>query len=67
MSFICQGITTSEIARNMSISEKTLYVHKYIIRKKFNLRTNHALFCFLQKIAGKNSQQIYLRRIPLNA
>ena len=67
MSFICQGITTSEIARNMSISEKTLYVHKYIIRKKFNLRTNHALFCFLQKLAGKNSQQIYLRQIPLNA
>lgn len=33
MSFIYQGITTSEIASNMSISEKTLYVHKYIIRK----------------------------------
>ena len=44
------GKTVSEIASELALSEKTVYTHKYIVMRKFGLRTDHELLIFLKKM-----------------
>ncbi|ECL6624704.1 response regulator transcription factor, partial [Salmonella enterica] len=41
-----EGRSAKEIADELKICTSTIYSHKYILMKKFNLRNNHDLFRF---------------------
>lgn len=59
MSFIYQGMLQSEIAKKLTIAEKTVSTHKCLIMKKFKLRTDRDLIHFLRKLAGKNVLPVF--------
>ncbi|MGU3523328.1 helix-turn-helix transcriptional regulator [Enterobacteriaceae bacterium C23F] len=55
------GKTPAEIARDLSISDKTVFSHKYMTMNRFNLSSSGELFLFLQNLAAKNITPNYFR------
>ena len=61
MARILLGKSVPQIASEMRISDKTVYTHKYIAMRKFNLRNDYELVRFLNRLVVKNTQFNFLR------
>ncbi|HCM9129799.1 TPA: response regulator transcription factor [Enterobacter asburiae] len=51
MAGLCQGKTIQKIAEELNISEKTVFTHKYMVMRKFNLRSDRELLMLLKRMA----------------
>lgn len=50
-----KGLSVSEIADEMRISDKTVFTHKYMTMNKFSLRSDFELVLLLKTLAEKKS------------
>ncbi|MEX0565485.1 DNA-binding NarL/FixJ family response regulator [Raoultella ornithinolytica] len=48
------GMSVMQIADKMMVSNKTVFAHKYMAMKKFNLSSDYELLLLLNKMAEKN-------------
>lgn len=51
-----RGSSVDEIARELAVSDKTVFAHKHLIMNKFNLRNNFELLSFLRLL---QEQRLY--------
>ncbi|MCA4033888.1 helix-turn-helix transcriptional regulator [Klebsiella quasipneumoniae] len=49
-----EGMSVTQIADELMISEKTVYAHKYMVMSKFNLRNDYELMLLLNKLTKNN-------------
>lgn len=49
-----KGRSVMEIANELNISDKTVFTHKYMLMKKFDLRTDYELIVLLNRLAEKD-------------
>lgn len=61
MAGLYRGKKTSEIARELGISDKTVHAHKHLIMNYFNLKGSKDLFFFLQSLAIKDVTPNYFK------
>ncbi|HDC4493113.1 TPA: hypothetical protein O8T96_004907 [Enterobacter asburiae] len=54
MSRLSRGQAISDIARELSISNKTVYSQKHLVMNKYQLSSNFELLMFLENLQGKN-------------
>jgi Response regulator containing a CheY-like receiver domain and an HTH DNA-binding domain len=54
MALMLKGATMIGIANEMGISDKTVFAHKYMVMRRFNLRSDYELHAFLGNLAAKN-------------
>ncbi|MEG5551116.1 LuxR C-terminal-related transcriptional regulator [Enterobacter wuhouensis] len=59
-----RGLSVAKIADELSVSDKTVFTHKYIIMNKFRLRSDYELVLLLNKVA--NAKRLALRASALN-
>ncbi len=59
-----RGLSVAKIADELSVSDKTVFTHKYIIMNKFRLRSDYELVSLLNKVA--NAKRLALRASALN-
>ncbi|EPG2868344.1 helix-turn-helix domain-containing protein [Klebsiella pneumoniae] len=50
MTCLYEGMSVQQIADELMISEKTVYAHKYMVMRKFNLRNDYELMLLLNKL-----------------
>jgi DNA-binding NarL/FixJ family response regulator len=50
-----KGLSVTDIAKELCISEKTVFTHKYMLMHKFHLRSDYELIKLLNRIAEKNN------------
>ncbi|MGK1180710.1 helix-turn-helix transcriptional regulator [Klebsiella pneumoniae] len=50
MTCLYEGMSVMQIADELMISEKTVYAHKYMVMRKFNLRNDYELMLLLNKL-----------------
>ncbi|CAM6819188.1 MULTISPECIES: helix-turn-helix transcriptional regulator [Enterobacter] len=50
-----KGLTVTDIANELCISDKTVFTHKYMLMHKFHLRSDYELIKLLNRMAEKNS------------
>ncbi|MEP8938862.1 LuxR C-terminal-related transcriptional regulator [Enterobacter mori] len=55
MGYFHQGIAIKSIAKDLGMSSKTIFAHKYLVMQKFNLRNDIELKYFLDMLVKKES------------
>ncbi|HDK6220952.1 TPA: helix-turn-helix transcriptional regulator [Klebsiella quasipneumoniae] len=50
MSYLNEGMSVMQIAEELMVSEKTVYTHKYMVMRKFNLHSDYELMLLLNKL-----------------
>lgn len=63
MSKILQGISVAQIANDLNLDCKTIYVHKHSVMKKFNLINDCELIAFLNSLKNKNVKPNLFREL----
>lgn len=61
MTRIYQGKSVEVIAREMNVTDKTVFSHKYKMMSKFNLCSDYELLNFLKKLAVNNAMSNVFR------
>ncbi|MCD7091322.1 helix-turn-helix transcriptional regulator, partial [Klebsiella quasipneumoniae] len=54
MSYLNEGMSVMQIAEELMVSEKTVYTHKYMVMRKFNLHSDYELMLLLNKLTINN-------------
>lgn len=62
MTRIYQGKSVEVIAREMNVTDKTVFSHKYKMMSKFNLCSDYELLNFLKKLAVNNAMSNVFRK-----
>ncbi|MEH0885552.1 LuxR C-terminal-related transcriptional regulator [Enterobacter sp. UNJFSC 003] len=56
-----RGLSVTDVADELQISDKTVFTHKYMMMQKFNLRSDYELMTLLKRLVEKNSRPNMLR------
>lgn len=61
MASMFYGKSVAQIADELNVSDKTIFTHKYLVMRKFNLENDYELQRFMQVLARKSTRHSVFR------